>query len=892
MTLGLASAEAKADGPVVAAFERFRGEWAPEVGGRLLLTELNCIACHRDESLAKAPVQSKQAPVLDKIGTRARPEYLRAYLADPHKAKPGTTMPDLLGGLPEPRRAETVEALVHFLASTGSPREARPSRQAASRGEKLYRQTGCLACHGPRDGRGGEIATSVPLGDLAAKYTIPGLAEFLQNPLQHRPSGRMPGMLLKDTEAPDLAHYLLQDLHLDLPTSAEYAYYEGDWQELPDFRGLEPVATGRSAGFDVGVARKTDNFALRFDATFALDRAGEYTFTLASDDGSRLEIDGGQIVNNDGVHPKLEARGRARLGAGDHRVVVAYFEGGGEEELDVEIEGPQLPRQPLANLLKRLGGDGGPAPFRPDPALAARGRGLFGSLGCASCHGLKVDNRAIASELKAGALADLDGTKGCLADRPGPASPRYGLDPGQRRALAAALKAPVATEPRAIVAATFAAFNCYACHQRGGAGGVEEARNAFFETTQKDVGDEVRIPPALDGVGAKLHEGYTKKLLGNGAKDRPYMLARMPRFAAGNVGHLATLFAQLDPIGPVPPPETTEPERRLKTTGRLLAGKQALNCVSCHTFNGSQAAGIQVIDMVLMPQRLRREWFERYLVDPQAFRPGTRMPSSWPNGKTMLPAVLDGTASLQIESIWRYLADGRDATPPLGIGRDPIPLVARDEAIIYRNFIEGAGPRAIGVGYPEKANVAFDANDMRLALIWQGDFIDASRHWTGRGEGYQPPLGDNVLALPAGPSFARLETRDALWPTDSARTHGFRFRGYELGQDRRPTFRYDFGPVHVADFPDAVKGPKAASIRRTITLTSEGPAGDLYFRAAVADRVDPAGDNFFRINGDWKLRIGGGGATPIVRDSRGKQELLLPIRLDREPVTIVEEIVW
>ena len=61
-----------------------------------------------------------------------------------------------------------------------------------------------------------------------------------------------------------------------------------------------------------------------------------------------------------------------------------------------------------------------------------------------------------------------------------------------------------------------------------------------------------------------------------------------------------------------------------------------------------------------------------------------------------------------------------------------IELVATNEAIIYRNFIEGAGTRAIGVGYPEKANLAFDANELRLARIWQGSFIDASRHRTGR----------------------------------------------------------------------------------------------------------------------------------------------------------------
>ena len=100
------------------------------------------------------------------------------------------------------------------------------------------------------------------------------------------------------------------------------------------------------------------------------------------------------------------------------------------------------------------------------------------------------------------------------------------------------------------------------------------------------------------------------------------------------------------------------------------------------------------------------------------------------------------------------------------LGRDPIPLVADKTPVIYRNFIQGAGPRAIGVGYPEKANLAFDANDLRIALIWQGAFIDASKHWTGRGEGFQGPLGDNALALPYGPTVIHLRRRGnaADWP--------------------------------------------------------------------------------------------------------------------------------
>ncbi len=220
----------------------------------------------------------------------------------------------------------------------------------------------------------------------------------------------------------------------------------------------------------------------------------------------------------------------------------------------------------------------------------------------------------------------------------------------------------------------------------------------------------------------------------------------------------------------------------MKATGRFIVGSQAFNCGSCHQFKEYQAAGIQALDMTLMTKRLRRDWFHRYVVDPQAFRPGTRMPTAWPGGKSQLESIYDGDTNKQIESIWLYLSDGPNAAVPYGLGRDPIPLVAEKEAVLYRNFIQGAGPRAIGVGYPEKANLAFDANDLRLALIWQGAFIDASRHWTGRGEGFQGPLGDNVLTLPTGPTFALLENDADAWPRKRAKERGDLFRGYKLAR--------------------------------------------------------------------------------------------------------------
>ncbi|RME91526.1 MAG: hypothetical protein D6766_11790, partial [Verrucomicrobia bacterium] len=62
-------------------------------------------------------------------------------------------------------------------------------------------------------------------------------------------------------------------------------------------------------------------------------------------------------------------------------------------------------------------------------------------------------------------------------------------------------------------------------------------------------------------------------------------------------------------------------------------------------------------------RRLQWPWFRRYLEDPVKFRPGTRMPSFWPEGRPVLPEVLDGDPTRQIGAIWHALLEARSAEP-------------------------------------------------------------------------------------------------------------------------------------------------------------------------------------------------------------------------------------
>ena len=893
--------------PVIAGFERFYTDPASDAaeGGRLLLGELNCTACHQPDRALRAQLLTRQSPVLTEVGGRVKSQWLRMFLSQPHQTKPGTTMPDVLGHLPSAERREKVEALVHFLAGTAPrpPVDQSADRAAVKRGDQLFHEVGCVACHDARKDKAPALATSVPLGDLAAKYSIASLTTFLKNPTHARPAGRMPNLGLKDQELNDIAHYLLQGI-TGTPNFT-FEYFEGGGDGLDAYVHRKPKGTGKCFGLDLSVARRANNFALRFTGFLRVIDKAEFTFFLNSDDGSRLTIDGVKVVENDGVHSRAERTGKMILDRSAHQFVVEFFNGGGGAELSLEMETKDLQRGDVTGAIA-LTADAEPPQiekFAIDAKLAAQGQQFFGELGCAACHELKRDDKALASTLKAPAftankLAKLSFERGCVAEQTGVA-PRFDLSARQRAALRAAFatKYETPTDPKvaqtAVIAHTMTAMNCYACHARDGRGGPEAERNDYFVTTIKEMGDEGRLPPPLNGVGAKLRVEWLREILTKSPKDRPYMLTRMPQFGFGNVQQLVKAFETVDTFEPLTRPTFDEPPYRVKDQGRHLAGGKAFSCIKCHTFGQYKAEGIQSIDMTAMTRRLRPEWFHSYVRDPLAFRPGTRMPSAWPKtGKSFLPAIYGGDSDKQIAAVWTYLLDGDKAAPPYGVGGQPIELKPAGEPIIYRNFIEGAGPRAIAVGYPEGVNLAWDANNLRLALIWKGAFIDASRHWTGRGNGFQPPLGDHVMPFVDGAPLAVLDDAQAEWPKTPAREMDCHFRGYRLDA-RRPTFLFECYGVRVEDAYLPIGEATHRQLRRTLSLVSDRALEKLWYRAAAATRIEPQADGWYLIDDSWKLRVEpAGGSSAIVRDSNGRKELLVPVLWTGGKSQIVQTFDW
>ena len=75
-----------------------------------------------------------------------------------------------------------------------------------------------------------------------------------------------------------------------------------------------------------GYGELDDRFAVQWTGQIRIDAPGTYTFSLKSDDGSRLEIDGNTVVDNDGLHAELELSNTIELSAGFHDVRVRFFE--------------------------------------------------------------------------------------------------------------------------------------------------------------------------------------------------------------------------------------------------------------------------------------------------------------------------------------------------------------------------------------------------------------------------------------------------------------------------------------------------------------------------------------------------------------------------------------
>lgn len=507
------------------------------------------------------------------------------------------------------------------------------------------------------------------------------------------------------------------------------------------------------------------------------------------------------------------------------------------------------------------------------------GRKAFIEHNCAACHPMGTD--ATMQPRQAKPLAAMNLENGCLSKEP-KSAPDFSLSDAQRAAIRKALEKPTPKSDESSINAHLTRMNCIACHVRDDFGGVSPKLDHYFHSSEEALGNESRIPPPLTIVGAKLRPEWMKKVLYDGASVRPYMKTRMPQFGSTGLADLADLMSRHDQLKPtvVLAPPDRETQAPMRDAAHDMLGDQGMNCIACHNYNGKDSPGMKGIDLMTSYERLQPTWFYRYLIEPNAFRPGIIMPSYWPKGKSVRDDILDGDTEQQIRALWDNFSLGRSARDPSGLRNEPSKLVVTDRTRTYRGRSSVAGYRGIAVGFPGGANYAFNAEYGSISAFWLGEYVRVG--WQGQGSGNFDPLSPHIQ-LRQDVGFLYGEKPPATWPKHPVitkeqpvnpeplypRNHGYAFLGYVLdAQTDTPTFRYRCADVTIEDRIDA---SSKQILTRTFSFSSPHD-GKLWFRA-LTGKIEKIQENVYRVD---RLKITVPESSGTIRQQPdGSQELLL-----------------
>lgn len=122
--------------------------------------------------------------------------------------------------------------------------------------------------------------------------------------------------------------------------------FEGQFTQLPDFSKLTALKLTKSPTVSAGITDLTKNYGLTFDGYVLIPQDGVYGLFLNSDDGSKLTLDGKDVILNDGVRARPVEKGDYfALGKGYHKIHVEYFlETSRRPSLRFTFEVPGKPR--------------------------------------------------------------------------------------------------------------------------------------------------------------------------------------------------------------------------------------------------------------------------------------------------------------------------------------------------------------------------------------------------------------------------------------------------------------------------------------------------------------------------------------------------------------------
>lgn len=487
-------------------------------------------------------------------------------------------------------------------------------------GAQLFRLSGCLGCHKADVSQASSTAgpttlvyqTAQPkvgpdLDRVAEKIRPSWLVGWLQNPQSHTIDARMPNLGLAKDQADAIATYLLTQHGAAARPS--FAVQTASDQRIAQgkrlFQNLGCLGCHVVRGEGAAVGPELTNIRGKVDPQWLYDWVQN---PKAFFPNSRMPV-----FNL--TRQQSEDIGNYLLSIGTDKV----------SPLDV-------------------------APDLSDSRAAALGAKLISERGCAGCHDIKGFEKISAPDLtnvgdktadvlEFGNAHDVrkDLYDYILTKLMNPRAfdtetfkgkmPQFGLSKDDAHTIAIYLMSRTSQElpteytrdvqeqSSALLAGrrVFAQHDCSACHRIAGEGG--------------------KVGPELTREGEMVQPSWLFQFLKRPSRVRWWQDARMPDFNLSD-SEATSLTEFFMTVSNQPAPyEYTPPDQKVFPLA-LVGSKyfDELKCQSCHPLAGKQGvAGGDTKklgpDLGMAPTRLKKDWMFRFLRDPQAFSPGTQMPT-------------------------------------------------------------------------------------------------------------------------------------------------------------------------------------------------------------------------------------------------------------------------
>jgi len=177
-------------------------------------------------------------------------------------------------------------------------------------------------------------------------------------------------------------------------------------------------------------------------------------------------------------------------------------------------------------------------------------------------------------------------------------------------------------------------YNCMGCHQ------FIPSQSTILMGLPAYRENPEQLPPKLLTEGARVDPEWLLRFLSNPSLSetdtnrngvRPYLKVRMPTFSFSE-NELRKLVRFFEALSQQPMPYIPEqvPVLTTKETdmARSLFSSTAAPCLKCHATGDPAHDKIATApNFLLARQRLKPDWVQRWILDPQAISPGTSMPS-------------------------------------------------------------------------------------------------------------------------------------------------------------------------------------------------------------------------------------------------------------------------